>query len=258
MPGIKLLVNGVAGAGKTDLLRTLDPKTTFVVSRDAKAFPLRLPHMMVETYYDASTLCYGSDKTVDGEKIHIEGITDKMEAFNTRFGFYPSTIVIDSVSQIFMDIIDKASQKPNVYGSQGAEINKEIAILTSFVHEYLEMNGIDVILLNHVVEEKADGKPTGVLEAFGSGKFLQKGGFYSTVNESITVYISGTHRMVHTREKDKCARTMLPDLPDKMYVENTVYPDKSKALKEDEIYFSLASHMEKLRANLSDLGEFSF
>ena len=170
----KILVNGIAGAGKTELLRSLT-EGAFVVSRDAKEFSLPIPHMLVDTYYNMKTLIYGGTIKVDGEDVHIDGITDKMEKYNEKVGSYPTTVVIDSVSQIFMDVIDKASQTANVYGSQGAEVTKEMAILTQFIHESLELSGISVILLNHVIEEKADGKNTGAYIAFGQGKFLAKG-----------------------------------------------------------------------------------
>jgi hypothetical protein len=242
---VKLLINGISGAGKTDLLRTLD-KDTFVVSRDAKEFALELPHMLVDTFYDMATLIYGSDQHTEQGVVRIPGIVDKMEAYKERFGDYPATVAIDSVSQIFMDVIDKASQKPNVYGSQGSEIIKEMSLLTSFIHESLELNGINVILINHVIEEKIEGKKTGAYEAFGSGKFLAKGGFYATTNESITITVEGNYRAVYTRGADKQARTSLVDIPDKMWVPNTIHPDKSRKLKEDEHFFSLREHMQLL------------
>lgn len=254
--GIKLLVNGIAGAGKTDLLRTLD-KTAFVVSRDAKSFALPLPHMLVDTFYNMTTLCYGSEIMTAEGKVHVPGIMDKIEAYHTKFGEYPSTVVIDSVSQIFMDVIDKASQKPNVFGSQGAEVTKEMAILTSFIHETLELSGINVVLLNHIIEEKADGKATGSYEAFGSGKFLAKGGFYSTTNEAITIIPKNGERIVYTRDTGKMARTMLTDIPEMMYVANSVDPSKSRKLKEHETYFTLKSHIERLLAEQTSVEEWS-
>jgi len=254
---IKLLVSGLAGAGKTELLRSLG-KETFVVSRDAKQFSLPIPHMLVDTYYDMDTLLYGATiKDDEGNDQLIPGIVDKLDAYSEKFGSYPETVVIDSVSQIFMDVIDKASQTPNIYGSQGAEITKEIAKLTKFVHEFLELNGVNVILINHVIEEKAEGKFTGELIPFGSGKFLQKGGFFSTVNESITLVLEGTHRVVYTRDPRKQARTMLPNTPDKMYLKNTVHPDKSKKLKDGEEYFSLNEYLQKLIGNQTNVEEWS-
>lgn len=253
---IKLVINGIAGAGKTDLLRSLG-KETFVVSRDAKEFALPIPHMLVDTYYDMTTLIYGGTTKVDGEDVYIDGIVNKMEKYNEKFGHYPETIAIDSVSQIFMDVIDKASQTPNVYGSQGAEVTKEMAVLTSFIHEDLELNDINVILLNHVIEEVNEGKATGTYVSFGQGKFLAKGGFYSTTNESVTVVPEGSHRVVYTRGTKKQARTAHPDVPEKLYVANSVYPDKSKKLKDDEYYFNLKDYMNMLLSNQTDVKEWS-
>lgn len=237
---IKLVVNGIAGSGKTSLLSTMGDET-FVISRDAKEFGLPLPHMLVDTYVDMTTFIYGN------EKAEIEGIVQKMEKYNEHFGHYPENVVFDSVSQITMDVIDVASQTPNVYGSQGAEITKELAMLTKFIHEELEVNDMNVILMNHVTEEKVDGNKTGVYLPFGQGKFLAKGGFYATTNEAITIVPeSGNNRSVYMRGTDKQARTTMQDLPDKMWVENITNPDKSKRLKEGEVYFSLKEHMDAL------------
>lgn len=243
---IKILINGEAGSGKTDLLRTLGEET-FVVSRDAKEFALELPHMLVQNWIDMTTFIYGED-----------GIVSKMEKYNEHFGKYPERVAIDSVSQIFMDVIDKAAQTPNVYGSQGAEVTKEMAILTQFIHEDLELNDIDVILLNHVIPEKDEGKETGSYVSFGSGKFKEKGGFYSTTNESVTLKTKGVNRIVYTRGTEKLARTFNKDLPDEMWVANTVYPDKSKKLKEGEKYFSLLDHINTLKAGQTSVKAWSF
>ena len=210
--------------------------------------------MLVDTYYDMTTLIYGA---TDNEDNHIDGIVDKMEKYSEKFGHYPKTVAIDSVSQIFMDVIDIASQTPNVYGSQGAEVTKEMAILTKFIHEDLELNGINVILLNHVIPEKDEGKATGRFVQFGQGKFLAKGGFYSTTNEAITIVAEGQHRAIYTRGVDKQARTANTEIPDKIWVANSVNPDKSKKLKEGETYFSLKEHLDNLLAEQVDIQEWS-
>jgi len=242
---IKIVVSGVAGAGKTDLLRSLGQES-FVVSRDAKAFALPIPHMLVDTYYNMTTLIYGGKQIVDGVEVYIDGIVDKMEKYNDKYGEYPTLVAIDSVSQIFMDVIDVASQTPNVYGSQGAEVTKEIAILTKFIHEDLELNGISVVLLNHVIAEVSEGAETGTLLPFGQGKFLAKGGFYSTTNEAITIVPESGQRAIYTRGTAKQARTSNTEIPDKIWVENSVNPAKSKKLKEGESYFVLADHIAML------------
>ena len=172
---IKILINGIAGAGKTSLLESMG-EDTFVVSRDAKSFGFSLPHMLVDTYYNMSMFIYGGTiKDDDGEDLEVDGIMQKIEKYNEVYGKYPTNVVIDSVSQVTMDVIDVASQTANVYGSQGAEITKELALLTKFIHEDLELNGMNVILMNHVTEEKVEGKKSGVYLPFGQGKFLSKG-----------------------------------------------------------------------------------
>lgn len=247
---VKILVNGIAGSGKTSLLESMGEET-FVVSRDGKDFGFPLPHMLVTNYVDMTTLIYGN------EKEGIEGIVQKLEAYEERFGRFPKNVALDSTSQITMDVIDVASQKPNIYGSQSAEITKELALLTKFIHEDLELNGINVILMNHVMEEKVDGSATGAYTQFGQGKFLAKGGFYATTNESITIVPEGNNRSVHLRGTDKQARTTRKELPDKMWVANIANPEKSKRLKEGETYFSLKDHLDYLIEKQTDVKKWS-
>ncbi len=247
MSSIKLLVNAVAGGGKTSLLAAMGEET-FVVSRDGKDFGFPLPHMLVDRYIDMNTLIYGN------EKEGIDGIVQKISAYEEKFGNYPKNVVIDSVSQITMDVIDVASQKPNVYGSQGAEITKELALLTKFIHEDLELGGMNVILMNHVTEEKIEGKATGTYLQFGQGKFLAKGGFYATANEAITIVQEGSHRAIHLRGTDKQARTACSKLSTKMWLKDISPEGKDKKLKEGEEFFSLRTHigmLEKEQTNVS-------
>lgn len=240
---VKILVNGVAGAGKTDLLRSFGEEI-FVVSRDAKEFSLPLPHVLIAEYTNMTVL--------------IDLITEKIHAYEERFGKLPEVVAIDSVSQITMDVIDTASKTPNVYGSQGAEISREMGMLVKFLHEDLELSGISLLLLNHVIPESDEGKLTGSYAQFGQGKFLQKGGFYASTNEAITVVNEKGHRVVYTRGVDKQARTMCNEVPDKMWVANTVHPEKSKKLLEGEQYFSLKDHFNLLVSQQANNKKWSF
>jgi len=244
----KILVNGESGTGKTTLLNSLDPKTTFVVSRDSKEFTLPIPHMLVKEYYDMNTFLFGGTLKIDGEEVETLGVVDKMEAFNDKLGYYPETVVFDTVSQLTMDVINKALKTPNVYGSQGAEINKELGIFVDFLHEYLELNGINIILLNHVIKDKSDEATEYV--AFGQGQFKNKGGFYSIVDESVTLAQEGNYLVVYTKGMLKQARSKL-DIPAKMYIESKGEPIKTKKLKEGESYYNLNTHLQMLIENNS-------
>jgi len=250
----KILLNGEAAVGKTSLLATLDPTKTLVISRDSKAFTLPMPHMLVEEYYDMNLFLFGGEVQQDGEAVAIEGVTDKMEAFEAKMGTYPETVVFDTVSQITMDVINKALKTPNVYGSQGAEINKELGVFVDFLHEYLELNDINIVLLNHVIKDKSDEATEYV--AFGQGKFKDKGGFFSIVDESVTIAQEGSYLVAYTKGMLKQARSKL-DIPAKMYIESTGDPIKSKKLKEDEVYYSLRSHLDMvIEANSKVTTEF--
>ena len=205
--------------------------------------------MMVDKWYNMETFTYGADiKNENGEIEHIDGIADKITKYHAHYGVTPTNVVIDAASQIWMDVIEKASLTPNNFGSQGMEVTKEIGLFVKFIHEFLELNGVNVILLNHIIPEKIEGSLTGVYIPFGTGKFLAKGGFFSTVSESITLIAEGENRAVYTNSLDKMARTTLIDLPTKMWVENIVNPAKSKKLQAGEEYFTLKSHLDKLIA----------
>jgi len=250
----KLLVNGEAATGKTTLLQSLDANKTLVVSRDSKTFSLPIPHMLVEEFYDMNTLLFGGEINQEGDIIVVEGVMDKMEAFNTSLGHYPETIVFDTVSQITMDVINKALKTPNVYGSQGAEINRELGILVDFLHEYLELNGINIILLNHVIKDKSDEATEYI--AFGQGKFKEKGGFFSIVDESVTIAQEGNYLVAYTKGALKQARSKL-DIPAKMYIESLGDPIKVKKLKDDEVYYNLNDHLQMIiKANSAVTTEF--
>lgn len=159
----KILINGLSGSGKSSLIEPL--KKTFVVSRDGKAFPFKMPHMLVKTFHDMGTLIHGG--TVgDG---HVEGIFDKVEAYNAKFGEYPETVVIDSVSKIMQDVIDMSNLKFSGFDTH-SNIAREIALLTSFIQEDLVANGVNVVLINHVMDNDKKG-----LVPVGQGKFKDKG-----------------------------------------------------------------------------------
>ena len=255
---IKLLVNAIAGGGKTSLLESMG-EDTFVISRDGKSFGFPIPHMLVDAYYGMDMFLNGGTiADEDGEQVAVEGITDKLEAYQEKFGKLPTNVVFDSVSQVTLDVLEKASQTPDSWGSQGKEITKELATFTQFIHEVIELNDMNVIMMNHVTEEKDEGKFTGVLLPFGQGQFKNKGAFYATVNESVTLVPKGNDRQVILRGTEKQARTTCKELPDTMWVKNINNPEKSKRLKEGEEYFNLQEHMNYLTSKQQDVKKWAF
>jgi len=242
----KLLINGVSGVGKTSLLQSL--LNAFVISRDGKNFPFNMPHMLVPAFYNMNTLLNGGTVGVGEEEVVVEGFFDKVEKYNDKFGKYPETIAIDSCSKIMQDIIDVSNLHYTNFDIH-SNINKEIAILTRFIQEDLVANGMNVVMLNHVMDNDKKG-----LVPVGQGKFKDKGGFYSEVDHSILV----TDMKIKHRGVANQARTTINELPDIQYIENIVDPTKSKKLKEGETYYNLQSHLELILETHNNNSEWSF
>jgi len=244
--GAKILINGISGSGKTTLMKSLT--NTFVVSRDGKAFPFNIPHMLVPTFYSMNALINGGVVKSEGEEIEVEGFFDKLEKYKEVIGDYPKTIAIDSASKLMQDIIDFSNLNFTNFDIH-SHINKEVAVFTSFVQEDLVANGINVVILNHVMDNDKKG-----LVPIGQGKFKDKGGFYGEVDHSILV----SDMKVHHRGVKNQARTTIAELPDTQYVENIVDPSKSKKLKEGETYYDLQKHIDLILETHNNNSEWSF
>lgn len=243
----KILINGPASSGKTSLLRTL--KDAFVVSRDGKNFPFKVPHWVIREFTDMTSIIYGATvKDEDGKEVYQEGVHDKLLKYEERNGQLPTTVVFDSVSKLYLDIIEYATTNVSKeWGQQGAHVTAEIGILNNYIQDTLVANGINVILLNHVLKDEESG----YVSAVGMGKFANKGGFYSEVDHSILV----VDKKVYTRGTQYQARSLLDDLPDMMYVEDFLNPSKSKKLKDGEEYYDLQKHIELITEAASEIAD---
>lgn len=241
----KILINGKAGVGKSTLIKDL--KKVFVISRDGKNFPFELPHMLVPTYYGMSTILHGgSVKNADGTTLEVEGVFAKLQKYVDRFGELPETVVIDSVSKLMTDAIEYSVLHYENFDVH-TSINKEVAFLTTFIQEELVANGVNVVLINHVMDNDKKG-----LVPIGQGKFKDKGGFYSEVDYSLLV--TDTMQVVH-RGATSQARTLLTELPDKQHIANIQYPEKSKKLKEGEEYFDLQTYIDRINTKASVIAD---
>ena len=244
--GAKILVNGKSGSGKTNLIKTLTD--AFVVSRDGKDFPFSIPHMVVPTFYSMSVMIHGGDVEVDGEDVYVEGFFDKVEKYNEKMGSYPKTIVLDSVSKMMQDVIDYSNLNFTNFDIH-SNINREIAVLTKFVQEDLVANGMNVVIINHVMDNDKKG-----LIPIGQGKFKDKGGFYSEVDHAILVE---DMKVIHRGVKSQ-ARTTIASMPDKQHLENDVNPTKSKKLAEGEEYYDLQKHIDAILETQNNNSEWKF
>ena len=138
---IKLLISAESNSGKTTL--TKDLKDALVVSHDGKKFPFSIPHVMVPTFGSATEL--------------INIINTKIEAYNDKFGSYPSTIVFDSISKIFDTILNNCSAKHSGF-KIFSELDAEITLLMSYIENTLIASDMNVIIISHAIYDADTSK----------------------------------------------------------------------------------------------------
>lgn len=114
---VKVLISGLPNSGKSTLIKDLDPTKTLLISRDGKKSPLLLPKKTIEDFSDVDDL--------------IAQISEAVQAYVAKFDANPETIVIDSISKIFLDIEARilARVKSFPYGQINIEINKFMEFL---------------------------------------------------------------------------------------------------------------------------------
>ena len=212
----KILITGMPNTGKTTLLKPL--KNALVMARDGKPFSLELPHVNVSEF-----------KNID-EFLNL--LEEKLEAYNTKMGNYPDTIVFDSVSRIFTDIETSCSKRFNgfdVWSNVNKEINKFLEAIST-----LQENGFNVVLIAHAVWDEKAGK---FIETC-KGSFAKIGGFLSTVDYALNIDVVGSKRLI-THRGTSLSRTLLDDIPD----------------KESASDFNLQAYIDKIKAKASVVSE---
>ena len=196
---VKLLISGMSNSGKTTLTESLTD--VLVISHDGKNYPFPKPHVNVAGFQSAAEL--------------IEVSSSKIEAFNTKFGHYPTTIVYDSVSKIFDTLMDSCNTKHTGFKIY-SELNREIHEFTDYVQNILIASGFNVVLISHALYDTE----TAIYSLVGKGDFSRRGGFLSETDNSIFIETKNNKRIVHHRSTKFPARTVIGELPDSQPVED--------------------------------------
>lgn len=92
---VKLLIAGESNSGKTSL--TKDLKKSLVINHDGKRYSFSVPHATISSFSTTEEF--------------VTFIIEKVETYNEKFGEFPSTIVIDSVSRVFDSLYDACNTK---------------------------------------------------------------------------------------------------------------------------------------------------
>lgn len=206
---VKYLVSGLPNSGKTTLLKDL--KNTYVVAVDGKKYPFEQPHTNIEEFEGIDSL--------------INLVTEKIETYKEKFSEYPETVVFDSVSRIFMLIIDVCNNKYQGF-AVWSEANKQIHKFVDFVNEIANAD-INIVLVSHAIYDENTGKYSEVSQ----GNFGKTGGFLSTVDYASFIEIKSNKRIIHHRNPKYMARTLLDDVPDSESVQEYNIQEYLNAIK---------------------------
>jgi len=196
---VKLLIAGESNAGKTTLTKGLE--NSLVISHDGKSYPYRNPHASISEFSTSDEL--------------TSFVTQKIEAYNERFGSYPKTVVFDSVSRIFDTLYDACNHKYSGF-SIFQNLDKEIKAFTNYIENTLIASGINVIILSHAIYDAETTK----YNLVGKGSFAKIGSFLSVTDEAIFVETKNNKRILHFRSTKFPARTLQEDNPDSMPVDD--------------------------------------
>ena len=211
---VKLLIVGESNTGKTTL--TKDLKDALVICHDGKNYPFDIPHRNIGEF--------------DSVDIIIDSILDTVDAYKTKFGTTPKTIVIDSVSKIFETINDYCAIKYKNYDVWN-HYDKDVKEFVSFIQNTIVGYGVNVVIISHSLPNIETGKQHLVC----SGKYAKKNGFLSEVDESIFIDAKTiSNRQLHFRNPKLASRTVVADLPDTMSTDE----------------FNLQSHIELLQKSI--------
>ena len=164
----KLLVLGTSGTGKSYAARTLDPKTTFIISPDKKALPLK----GWRTNYITT---YKSDGKVDLAKTNFyrtndpRVITQLLQAISDT-KLETKTIIIDTITLMLVDQFMKTAKE------KGYEKFTDMALDAYRILDMIDTlrDDLTVIVIGHI-EDSYDSD--GVLRSsfrVPSGKILKE------------------------------------------------------------------------------------
>lgn len=196
---IKLLVSAFESSGKSTITSKLD--NVLVFNLDHKEYGFKVPHANLKEYNGMDTI--------------IEDISNKLTAYKDKFGKYPSTVVFDTVTQMYSSM-----QRYNADKYKGFDIhttnNKETLAFNEFIENSLIPSDINVIIVAHTQYDEATSRH--IIPA--TGAFAKAGSWLSVVNDAIFIEKRSNKLIVHTSGLKYPARSTLDDLETNIPIED--------------------------------------
>jgi hypothetical protein len=188
---IKMLICGFESSGKSTIASQLDD--AFVLNFDHKEYGFKVPHANIKDY--------------EGLDAMISLITDKVEAYNSKMGKYPKTIVLDTMTQFYTSMQQYNGTKFKGF-DEHRQNNLDTLAFNKFIEDSLIPSGINVVIVAHTIYDE----PTERHIIPASGAFAKSGSWLSVVNESIFVEKKSTRLVVHTKNLKYPCRTTLQEV----------------------------------------------
>lgn len=197
---IKFLISGLPNIGKSTLIKDLDPEETLLISRDGKKSPLHLPKKTIEDFTNAQDL--------------VNQIIAAIKAYKEAKGKNPKTIIIDSISKIFLDIEAKILRR--ITSFPYGVINTEITLFMGFLEHSLASQ-CNLGMISHAEFDK-DLNSYSLVNA--GGAWGKKGGAISEVENALFIEMKGNKRIIHHKTYKFLSRTLSVAIPDTQPVED--------------------------------------
>ena len=216
MATVKLLISGLPNTGKSTLIKDLDPKSTLLISRDGKKSPLKLPKKTIDDFADVDDL--------------INQISSAIVSFKDKYDTYPTTVVIDSISKIFLDIESRilARIKSFPYG----QVNIEISKFMEFLEHQISPN-CNLVMISHA-QLNTETNAYELVNAGGS--WGKKGGAISEVENALFIELKGTKRTIHHKTHKMLSRSLMDSIPESQPIDE----------------FNLQTYIDTLVAEIND------
>lgn len=208
---VKLLIAGESNSGKTTL--TKDLENALVINHDGKSYPFKVAHGTIPTFSSTKEL--------------TDFVTEKVVAYESKFGKYPTTIVFDSVSRVFDTLYDSCNTRYTGFAIY-SNLDKEIKEFTDYIQNQLIASDMNVVIISHAIYD-AD---TSRYNLVGKGSFAKTGGFLAVVDESIFIETKNNKRIAHLKSTKFPARTLQSQLPDSVAVDDFSLQDHINLLSE--------------------------
>ena len=219
MTGIKLGIVAAEASGKTTLISQLED--ALVVSTDNKAFSGKVAHFRYSTY--------------EGLENFTDTIIDKLEVYKDKYGKYPKTLVIDSVTHLANNMERWANDRFKGF-DVWSNLGKDILSFNAFLEDDIIPAGINVVFTAHTQYDV----DTGRYKIASPGNFGKNGSWLSVTDEAIFIEIKGAKRLLHfTTPKFPC-RSFHKELVNGMNIDD----------------FDINKHIELLESSNTESEEF--